>query len=76
MRVRIAYTVDVDDDFRRAIRNHYGQSGLADREDVRQWVRAYGDSMNDDIIHDLGRAEGDAEARADDEWIKLRQGGR
>jgi len=49
MRVRIEYTVEVDDDSRRAIRAYYGQSGLATREDVRDWFRRFGESMNDDL---------------------------
>jgi len=31
MKVRISYTVDVDDRFRRAINNHYAKPGLASR---------------------------------------------
>ena len=49
MRVRVSYTVDVDDDFRREIRKFYGLSGLATQQDVRDWFRAYGESLNEDI---------------------------
>lgn len=52
MRVRIAYTVDVDDDFRRAINVHYGKDGLATREDVKRWYESYGDSMNVDLMNE------------------------
>jgi len=58
MKVRIAWTEDVSDDTRRAIRLHYGQPGLATREEVQQWFRSYGGSMNDD----LSRLVDDAEA--------------
>lgn len=49
MRVRISYTVEVDDDFRREINNFYGQEGLASREEVKRWFEQYGESMNDDL---------------------------
>ena len=50
MRVRISYTVEVGDDYRRAIRAFYGKDGLATREEVRAWVQRYGDSMDDDLM--------------------------
>lgn len=50
MKVRICYTVEVDDDFRRGINRFYGRPGLADREAVKNWFEAYGASMNDDIM--------------------------
>lgn len=49
MKVRIAYTVEVDDYTRRAINQYYGKPGLATREDVVRWHIRYGDSMNDDL---------------------------
>lgn len=49
MRVRVAYTVEASDWFRRAIRRYYGQTGLATRAEVRRWMEQYGDSMNDDL---------------------------
>jgi hypothetical protein len=49
MRIRISYAIEVDDDFRRAINRFYGKDGLATREDVVSWMRAYGESMNDDL---------------------------
>lgn len=50
MRVRIAYSVDVGDDYRRAINDFYGKPGLATRQEVKDWLRAYGDSMDDDLM--------------------------
>lgn len=35
MKVRIEYTVDVSDDYRRAINLHYGRPGLATRDEVK-----------------------------------------
>lgn len=49
MKVRIEYTIEVDDDFRREINRWYGQPGLASRKDVKDWFRDYGESMNDDL---------------------------
>jgi hypothetical protein len=53
MRVRIAYTIDVSDEYRRAIREYYGQEGLATREEIKNWWREYGESMNENLA--LGR---------------------
>lgn len=63
MRVRVEQTVDVPDWWRRAIRAHYGQEGLATREEVRAWIISYGTSEDDDLAaewHDeTNRREGD-----------------
>lgn len=52
MRVAIKYAVDVTDEYRRAIRHHYGEPGLATGEELHQWFRVYGESMDDDLPHD------------------------
>ncbi len=57
MKVRVTYTITVDDDYRRAIRNHYGEPGLATREQVAAWARAYGSSGDDDLMWDLSQKE-------------------
>lgn len=62
MKVRISYTVEVSDKFRRAINNHYGKPGMATREDVQQWYATYGDSADDDIMADLERDEEKSES--------------
>lgn len=49
MRVRISYTVEVNDEIRREIRRHYGQEGLANRDEVRSWYEAHGESMDQDL---------------------------
>ena len=49
MKVRVVQSVEVSDDYRRAINRFYGNDGLADREDVRRWIVAYGTSMDDDL---------------------------
>ena len=53
MRVKISYTIDAPEFFRRAIRHYRGEGGLATREEVRDWMRLYGESMNQDIAYDL-----------------------
>lgn len=49
MRVRISYVVDVDDDIRREINEWYGRPGLADRDEIKNWYRSVGHSMDDDL---------------------------
>ncbi len=53
MRVKIEYTVDAPDEYRRAINHHYGLNGMASRDDVKLWLRLYGSSCDDDLMHDL-----------------------
>jgi hypothetical protein len=50
MKVRIEYTVDADDDFRRRINAYHGDSGKASRDDVKGWFYVHGQSMNDDLM--------------------------
>lgn len=54
MKVRISYTVEVSDDYRRAIRRFYGKEGLATREEVQDWHEAHGASLDDDLMWDYG----------------------
>src|SRR5438045_3617233 len=53
MRVRVMYTVTVDDRYRRAINYHYGRPGLASRVEVRSWLRENGRQGDDDLINDM-----------------------
>lgn len=53
MKVRISYTEEIPDDFRRAINAYYGRTGLATRAEVQQWFWLYGQSMNDDVMFAL-----------------------
>lgn len=57
MRVRVAYTTEVSDDYRRAIRLHYGKPGLATRAEVKRWLEAHGSAEDDDLMFDLQNAE-------------------
>jgi hypothetical protein len=56
MKVRIDYTTDVDDDYRRAINLYYGKPGLATRKEVQNWIERYGSSEDDNLMHDLQKA--------------------
>jgi hypothetical protein len=49
MRVRIEYSIDVDDTIRRGINRWYGVDGLASREQVKRWYESQGSSMDDDL---------------------------
>ena len=57
MRVRISYTVEVDDHFRRAISHHYGVAHKATRYEVQAWFREFGESADDDVVQDLDEFE-------------------
>ena len=57
MKVRVAYTIEVSDDYRRAIRVYYGREGLASREEVQDWIKRYGTSEDDNLMSDLQLAE-------------------
>lgn len=57
MKVRVAYTTDVGDDYRRAIRAFYGLPGLATRAEVRDWLMRYGSSEDDNLMDELKTAD-------------------
>lgn len=63
MRVHITYTVDVTDDIRREIRRHYGQPGLANRGDIKDWYMSHGLAMD----QDLSQAASDAADTEEDD---------
>ena len=57
MKVRVAYTTEVDDRYRRAIRRFYGKDGLATRAEVKHWLEMYGSSEDDNLMYDEQQAE-------------------
>jgi len=57
MKVKVSYTVDVSDDYRRAINLHYGKPGLATREQVRRWLKDHGSADDDNLMWDLQNEE-------------------
>ena len=54
MKVRVEYTVDVDDEFCRALHRRIGEPGKATREEVVSWFRSHGDQENDDLLRAYG----------------------
>lgn len=50
MRVRISFVVEVDDEFRRALRSYYGKDGLATRKEIKSWYRQNADSVDEDML--------------------------
>lgn len=57
MKVKIEYTEEVTDEYRRAINHYHGKPGLASRQEVKDWFWLHGQSMNDDIMFDLSGEE-------------------
>jgi hypothetical protein len=51
MKVRIAFTVEVDKKFRRALNAYYGKEGLATRKDVQQWYEQNASSVDADMVN-------------------------
>lgn len=58
MKVRIQFTVDVDEEFRRAIAARHGDHNrLATREEVRQWYVQNADSLDADLRDEYQREQ-------------------
>jgi hypothetical protein len=53
VRAKICYAVEVDDEFRRAIRHFYGERGLATRSEVKAWFEEYGHTQDMDLVEDM-----------------------
>ncbi len=53
MKVRISYTVDVDDEYRAALALHRGYKNLATRQQVASHHQQHGESMDDDLMAEL-----------------------
>lgn len=65
MRVRISYAVEVSDLMRRAIRGHYGQEGMATRQEIKNWYTLNGVCASGKAEHDQNKLE--AETSGDGE---------
>lgn len=52
MKVKIEYTEEVSDEYRRALNFRYGKTGLATREDLKQHFQIYGNTIDDDIMQE------------------------
>lgn len=57
MRVRVCYTVEVDDRYRRALNARLGKPGLATRNEVRAHLIQNGASVDDDLMFELENEE-------------------
>lgn len=53
MKIQIVYTVEVSDQYRRAINVHYGRTGLATRAQVLAWHQRFGTSLDEDVMREL-----------------------
>jgi hypothetical protein len=49
VKVRVCYSEDFPENFRQAIRRHYGKTGLATRQECKDWARQFGNSMDDEM---------------------------
>ncbi len=72
MRVRIIQTVDVDDDFRKAIANDYGR--LATRDEIVTHYTAAMFSLDDDVSFDYWQHANDDEGPCDERDCDLQLG--
>ena len=59
MKVRVSYTAEVSDEYRRAIRRYHGQTGMATRQEVKDWFWAHGEQMDDELMGTYGDPEDD-----------------
>lgn len=50
MKVRISYTINVSDDYRRAISHYYGYPHIATRQEVKDFVMTHGEQLDDEIM--------------------------
>lgn len=64
MKVRIEFTVDVPDEYRRVLNAHFERPGLASRQQVKDWYRGMGEDNGDALMGDMLRMEEEAADRA------------
>ena len=69
MKIRISYTVEIDDEFRRAIAFRLGDERKATIEQVRAWFEDNGRSCDDDLLSEY--RERSLEGRTKRRWQKL-----
>jgi len=53
MKVRVCYTIEVDDRYRRAVNAWVGKNGFASNRDLKDWFRIYGESCDDEVLDHL-----------------------
>ncbi len=49
MKVRVCYTIDIEDETRRGLSRYFGKPGLASRRDLQRWLRENGESSLPDL---------------------------
>ena len=57
MKVRIEFTVEVPDEYRRILNAHHGRPGLASRQQLKDWYRGMGEDNGDALMGDMLRDE-------------------
>lgn len=59
MKIRVDYTIEVDDDMRKAVAHNYGIPGKAPREVIRRFLESEGTGGLESLTADsmLGRAD-------------------
>ncbi len=67
MRVRVAFTVDVTDEFRRALRFREGREGLATREEIVEHYTQIETSTDDDLLLEYEEERDATEAAGEEE---------
>jgi len=65
MKVRVVYTVEVSDEYRRALNLRYGKPGLATRDELKEHLRTHGDTIDEDLMYEYDQAvrNGEEETR-------------
>jgi hypothetical protein len=53
VKVRISYTVDCDQHFRKALAARFGKPGLATRADIKSWYEQKGDLCDANLLYDF-----------------------
>ena len=50
MKVRVCYTIEVNERFRRALNYYHGVDGLASRDLIKRHYEAWGDTMDEEVL--------------------------
>lgn len=54
MKVKVSYTVEVTNEYRRALRRYRGGCGMATRAELAEWFEFHGFTGDDDLIAECG----------------------
>jgi hypothetical protein len=64
MKVRIVYTVEVSDEYRRALNFRYGRPGLATRNEMKYYFQQWGNTTDEDLMSEYATAVKNGEEKA------------